>query len=80
MKTLHYYVFAFLFLPSISWATVAVTNPFNGETVSTSANYIATASTSTCSKGVASMGVYVDGSLIQVVNGNQMNTNIPIAL
>jgi hypothetical protein len=82
MKKLYYllFAFAFLLLPSNSWATVSVTNPFNGETVGTSASYAATAATSTCSKGVASMGIYVDGSLIYTVNGTMLNTTIPLTL
>jgi hypothetical protein len=41
-------------------------------------NYVATA-TSTCAKGVASMGVYVSNKLIYVVDAASMNTKISMA-
>ena len=80
MKTPYYYAGLAFFLPASVWATVTVSNPFNGETVSTSANYVATASTTTCAKGVASMGVYVDGVLGNVVNGDKLNTTVSLTL
>jgi hypothetical protein len=77
-------LFCTLFTISLSivpaWATVVVTNPTNGETVPTSANYVATASASTCSKGVASIGVYVDGALVQVVNSSQINIMVSLSI
>jgi len=59
-------------------ASVSVSKPSNGQTVSSPANYVAT-STTGCSKGVASMGVYVDNNLEYVVNGNSLNTNISMS-
>ncbi len=64
---------AILAMPA--FAGVTVNNPTNGATVSSPANYVASA-TSTCSRGVASMGVYVDNKLEYVVNGNTLNTNM----
>ncbi len=63
---------------SFVWAAVNVTSPHNGETVGTSVNYVATSTTS-CSKGVASMGVYVDGKLGNVINTSSYNVTIPLA-
>ncbi len=81
MKALSYTCLAvFTLLPASVWATVTVSSPSNGETVSASANYVATATATTCSKGVASMGVYVDGVLGNVVNGNSMNTTVSLTL
>ena len=80
MKSRFFASLALFLLPASVWATVAVTSPVNGQTVSTSANYVATASTSTCSRGVASMGVYVDGVLGNVVNGNVLNTTVSLSL
>jgi len=57
---------------------VWVTSPANNSTVSAQVDYAAT-STSSCSKGVASMGVYVDNHLSYVVNGAKLNTNITMA-
>jgi hypothetical protein len=47
---------------------VFVASPENNGYVSPLANYTATATTS-CSKGVASMGVYVNNQLVYVVGG-----------
>jgi hypothetical protein len=65
---------------SPAFASVAVTSPTNGQTVSTSVYYLATGSTSTCSSGVASMGVYVDDNLIYVVSGASVNTTLQLAV
>ena len=61
-----------------AFASVSVSKPSNGQTVSAPANYVATSNTG-CSKGVASMGVYVDNNLEYVVNGNSLNTNISMS-
>jgi len=63
-------------LATTAWANVSVSSPVNGNTVSSPVQYIATATTSTCSKGVASMGIYVDDKLVYVVDGTSMNTHI----
>ena len=56
---------------------VYVSSPANNSTVSSPANFTATA-TSTCAKGVASMGVYVNNQLIYVVQGASLNTPITL--
>ncbi len=62
-------------LPAV--ATVTVTSPTFGMTVPSPVHYVASAIlATTCSTGVASMGIYVNNSLIYVVNGAQVNTNI----
>ncbi len=61
------------------FATVTVTAPANGATVSGSIHYVASA-TSSCSKGVASMGIYTaPGVLVYVVNGASLNTTITLS-
>ena len=55
-------------------AGVSVSTPRPGSTVSSPVQYKATATTSTCSKGVASMGIYVNDQLKFVTNGAQLNT------
>ena len=59
-----------------AFATVTVTSPVPGSTDPSPVHYVASATTSTCSKGVASMGIYVNNKLIYVVNGTQLNTSI----
>ena len=76
----HYYsicIIAILRLPS--FAGVTVTSPTNGAVVGSPVHYLATANTTTCSKGVASMGIYVNNQLTYVVNGTSLNTNLNLS-
>jgi hypothetical protein len=57
-------------------ATVSVSSPASGATVTSPVHYVATATTSTCSKGVASMGIYIDDKLTYVVDAASMNTTL----
>ncbi|MHB8217965.1 MAG: hypothetical protein ACYDDS_17980 [Candidatus Sulfotelmatobacter sp.] len=60
-----------------AFAGVTVTSPANGATVSGAVSYAASATTSTCSKGVASMGIYTaPGVLAYVSNGTKLNTSL----
>jgi hypothetical protein len=79
MKTVPGIVFIFLVLATSALANVTVRSPSNGTTIGSPVAYVATASTTTCSKGVASMGIYVDGQLVYVVNGANMNTQWTLA-
>jgi phospholipase C len=72
-------VLLLVLLATPAFATVTVSSPAPGTTVTSPVHYIASATTSTCSKGVASMGVYVDNNLVYVVDGTQMNTTISMA-
>ena len=65
-------------LSAPAFANVIVSSPDNGETVNSPAKFVATATTTTCSRGVASMGVYVDNQLEYVVNGTSMNTTLAL--
>jgi len=67
-----------LILVASAFASVNVSTPGNGAVVDSPVNYVASATTG-CSKGVASMGIYVDNQLIYVVNGKTLNTNVTIA-
>ena len=69
----------FLMFVASASASVSVSSPSNGATVGSPVTYAATASTSTCSKGVASMGIYVDNQLLKVVNGTTLNTSLAVA-
>src|SRR5579884_3279537 len=60
-----------------SFATVNVTSPANDSTIQGAIPYKATATTSTCSKGVGSMGIYTaPGVLAYVVSGASLNTSL----
>jgi hypothetical protein len=69
-------LFALAFVAAPAFANVTVTSPGSGETVTTPAKFVATANTTTCSKGVASMGIYVDNNLDYTVPGASMNTTL----
>jgi hypothetical protein len=59
-------------------AAVHVTTPANNSTVNSPVNFVATSTTS-CSKGVASMGIYTaPGQLAFVSNGASMNANLSL--
>lgn len=58
---------------------VTVTAPANNSTVTSPVNFVATATTS-CNKGVASMGIYTaPGQLAYVVNGASLNTSLTLS-
>lgn len=61
-----------------SQSGVTVTAPSNGGSVGSPVNYVA-AATTTCSKGVASMGIYVNNNLTYVGKGSSMNTNLTLS-
>lgn len=60
-------------------ATVLISSPSNGATVSSNVQFVASANTTTCSKGVSSMGIYVDNKIEYVVNGISLNTTLSMA-
>ena len=73
-----------ILLTLIAWvapafAGVSVSTPKNGATVTSPVHYVATATTSTCSKGVASMGIYVNNKLVYVVNATKLDHQLSLA-
>ncbi len=79
MKTVASVMLFILLFAAPTFATVVVSSPWNGETVGLTVTYSATAATTTCSKGVASMGVYVDYKLLYVVNGTTLKTTLSVS-
>jgi hypothetical protein len=70
-------IFVCLFAAVSAFAGVTVTSPANSSTVGTSVKFVATATASSCSKGVASMGIYPEpNELSYVVNGASLNTTL----
>jgi hypothetical protein len=59
-----------------AFANVIVNSPGNGETVTSPAKFAATANTTTCSRGVAAMGIYIDNELAYTVDGTSLNTSL----
>src|SRR5437763_11357810 len=76
MKLFPYVLIPALTCSAPAMASVTVTSPVSGSRNSSPVHYVASAATTTCSKGVASMGVYVNNNLIYVVNSTQLNTSI----
>lgn len=58
-------------------AGVYVSSPANNSTVGSAVNYVATA-TSSCSRGISAMGVYVNNQLAAVVSGASLNQQITL--
>lgn len=76
-KNLSLFVCLLAFATTAAFATVNVTSPANGSTINGAVPYKATATTTTCSKGVGSMGIYTSpGVLAYVVNGASLNTSL----
>ena len=80
MKTLPCVLSALLTLITPAFATVTVTSPTNGVTVTSPVHYVASATATTCAAGVASMGVYVDDVKKYVVDAATLNTEIVVAV
>ncbi len=78
MKTISLLVSLLLTAAVPAFANVYVTSPANGATVTSPVHYVATATSTTCSSGVASMGIYVNNSRVYVVNGASLNTYISL--
>ncbi|MFZ0632641.1 MAG: alkaline phosphatase family protein [Acidobacteriaceae bacterium] len=62
--------------PASAFATVTVTSPRPNSTVHSPVTYVASATTSTCSKGVASMGIYIDNKLTYTHSGTSLDTSL----
>jgi hypothetical protein len=60
-------------------AGVHVTAPTANTTVSSPVTYAASATSATCSSGVAAMGIYVDNVLTYVTNAATLNTQIALS-
>jgi hypothetical protein len=69
---------AFLLVATPVMASVTISLPTNGSTVTSPVQYSAVSSTTTCARGVASMGVYVDNKLIYVSYGHKLSVQLPL--
>src|SRR5579859_8264098 len=70
----------FAMVTSYVFAGVNVTSPKSGSTVSSPVHYSATAGGTSCSKGVASMGIYTQpGVLAYVSNGATLSASLTLS-
>jgi hypothetical protein len=61
-------------------AGVNVSSPGNGNTLQSPVHFVATATTNSCSKGVASMGIYTSpGVLAYTTPGSKLDTSLQLA-
>jgi hypothetical protein len=74
------FTLSFLALLISSAFAVTVTSPTKGATVQSPVHYAATAGSTSCSKGVASMGIYTaPGVLAYVTNGTSLSTDLTLS-
>jgi hypothetical protein len=74
------FVAAVVLLSSAAFAGTNVTAPTNNSTVQSPVHYSATAGSTSCSKGVASMGIYTEpGVLAYVTNGTSISTDLTLS-
>lgn len=78
MKNPYYLVSLLLTVAAPAFATVVISSPSNGATVSSPVNIVASATTA-CSSGVAAMGIYVSNSLVYKTNGSSVNTSLTMS-
>lgn len=76
MKVVRPFVCSLFALSLSAFASVTVSSPAPNTSVGSPVHYTATASTSTCGAGVASMGIYVNNVLKYVVPGRSLNTSL----
>jgi len=72
------YAICLIALITSAFADVTVSTPWNGSVVASPVQYVASAVSKTCDKGVSSMGIYVNGKLVYVVNGAKLNTELKL--
>lgn len=61
-----------------AFANVVVTSPQPGSTLGTTVAFVASANSTTCRKGVAAMGVYVDSKLAYSTQGTNLNASLKL--
>jgi hypothetical protein len=78
MKYFSRAILILLMFTAPAFATVSISKPTSGDTVGSPVEFAATATTS-CSSGVASMGVYVNNELKHIETGHSLNTAISLS-
>jgi phospholipase C len=76
LPTLIFFCLAFTATAS---ATVTVSSPTPSSDVASPVHYVATASATSCSKGVAAMGIYVSNQLVYTTSSASLNTYIDLS-
>jgi len=66
-------------LATSAFAGVTVSSPQSGATLGSPVSFVASATSATCSRGVASMGIYINDKLTYVVNATSLNTKLSLS-
>ena len=70
-----------LFSVTVAFAGVTVASPPNGATILGPVSFVASATATSCPRGVASMGIYTSpGVLAYAVNGSSLNTSLNLSV
>jgi hypothetical protein len=68
----------FLVSSTSAFAGITITSPGSGSSVQSPVHFIASSSASSCSKGVAAMGVYDNNVLMATTDGSKMDTHVSL--
>jgi phospholipase C len=80
MKIIRFVIWMLVSFAVPAFATVTVTSPTPGSTVSSPVQYTASATASTCSKGVGSVGIYVNNKQVYSSGGAAyINTQLSLS-
>src|SRR5580700_9723186 len=60
------------------FAAVSVISPGSGVSVPSPVHFLATATSSTCAQGVASIGIYINNQLTYFVDAASLDTSLPL--
>ncbi len=79
LKSLSGFVCLSVLFATSAFAKVNISSPSNGGTFTGPVQFTASGSTTTCSKGIGSMGIYTAPSVLAyVTNGNSLNTSLTL--
>ena len=72
-----------VFIPFLAFAAhlagcVKVESPASGSTVNSPVRYAASGTTTSCAKGVAAVGIYVDNRLLYARRGTSLHTGLSV--
>lgn len=78
MRKLHLLIPASFAVSASLYAGVTISTPINGTKVTSPVLFVANATASGCSKGVASLAIYVDSKLTYKVKSSKLGTSLPL--
>ena len=79
MKWFRFALFLSAAISTPLFATITISSPANGSTKTSPVQYVASATSPSCSKGIGAMGIYVNNKLVYTVHKNEINTEIKLS-